>query len=223
MRNLSKSLENKILDYDKLISYGFTKNNNSYLYETFIKDNNFKVIVEISPEKQTSKVIDLNTNDEYLSVDVKDITGDFVGKIKEEYETVLNDIIDKCTTPHIFKSKQAGDLIKHIKEKYHDDLEYLWEKFPNNAIWRNKKNNKWYGILMVLNESKLGLNSNQLIDILVLRYPKEKIDNIIDNKKIFKGYHMNKNHWITLKLDGSIDINDIYCFIANSYEISLAK
>lgn len=69
-----------------------------------------------------------------ILVDIKEASGNFVNRIK--------DIIDKCMELDIFKSLQVNEIIKYIKEKYNDELEYLWQKFPNNTIWRN---NKWYG------------------------------------------------------------------------------
>lgn len=223
MRNLSKYFENKEINYDKLLEYGFLDKNDNYVFETQIYNNNFKVVVEISKEKQISKIVDLIVDDEYVLVDVKDSYGDFVGKVKDEYENILNDIIEKCTTTNIFKSKQSKEIIKYVKEKYNDDLEYLWKKFPNNAVWRNKNNNKWYGVLLVLSENKLGIESDKIVDIIDLRYQKDKIKEIIDNKKIFQGYHMNKNNWITIRLDESVDAKEIYKLIDNSYKLSLKK
>ena len=194
-----------------------------FYYENKIYDNHFKVVIEISKEKQISKVIDLSMEEEYVLVDVQGSSGDFVGKVKEEYENILNNIIEKCSTPNIFKSKQAKEVIKYVKEKYNDDLEYLWKKFPNNAVWRNKDNNKWYGVLLVLSESKLGIDSDDIIDIIDLKYQKDNIKEIIDNKKVFEGYHMNKDNWITIKLDGSVDIKEIYTLIDNSFGLSLEK
>lgn len=223
MRNLSKELKNKTIEYEKLMDYGFTERKNHYVFEKQIHDHCFKVIVEISKEKQMSKVIDLSSNDEFILVDVSNSLGDFVASVKEEYETILNDILEKCTTPNIFKSKQAKEIIQYVKEKYQDDLEYLWKKFPNNAIWRNKKNKKWYGALLVIPESKLGIESDKIVDVIDLRYQKENINKIIDNKKVFQGYHMNKNHWITIRLDGSVNITETFQLIDNSYDLSLKK
>lgn len=223
MRNLKKDFENKSINYEKLLEYGFSKKDNCYSYEIDICNGQFCVVVELSEEKQISNVIDLSMNEEYVLVDVQGTSGDFVGKVKDEYENVLNSIIEKCSVPNVFKSKQAKEVIKYVKEKYNDDLEYLWKKFPNNAVWRNKDNNKWYGALLVLSESKLGIESNEIIDIIDLRYQKDSIQEIIDNKKVFKGYHMNKDNWITVKLDGSVDLKRIYKLIDNSFNLSLKK
>lgn len=213
------NFENRKIDYDKLIKYGFTYKE-TYHYET--KIDNFKVIVDIKNNKGYSKIIDIETNDEYILVDVIKASGDFVGNIKEKYENVINDIIDKCSDIDFFQSKYAKKVIQYIKDKYDDDLEYLWEKFPNNAIWRNKHNSKWYGLIVSLPGTKIGLESDELIDIIDLRYQKDNIDEIIDNKKIFAGYHMNKKGWITIILN-NMDIKEIYKFIDNSYNLSLNK
>ena len=40
----------------------------------------------------------------------------------------------------------------------------------------------------------LELESDKIIDIIDLRYSKDRIKEVIDNKKIFAGYHMNKDN-----------------------------
>ena len=130
--------------------------------------------------------------------------------------------MNKCTNPNIFKEKQSKEIMSYISEKYNDNLEFLWEKYDNNAIWRNKQNSKWYGLLTIT-EDKLGGSSNKEIEILDLRYQKEEIDSIIDNKLIYPGYHMNKKSWITIKMNNSMDTNKIKKLIDNSYNLSVGN
>lgn len=223
MRILESELKNKTIKYDELLKYGFIKKNELYLYKTKIYGGQFEIKVTVENDKMTSKLIDLENEDEYILVDVEDSIGEFVGKLKMEYENELKDIIEKCTIPNVFKSKQAKEVIQYVKEKYKDDLEFLWKKFPENAIWRNKNNRKWYGVLLVISERKLGIESDRMINIIDLRYAKDKIKKIIDNKKIFAGYHMNKDNWITIKLDDSTKTETIFELIDNSYHLSLKK
>ena len=84
MRDLSKEFENRNIDYERLIRYGFQKKNNTYILKKFMQEQCFQVIVEISDEKQVAKLMDLSTNEEFVLVDVRDSSGDFVGKIREE-------------------------------------------------------------------------------------------------------------------------------------------
>ena len=221
MRNLNDRLKNRIIDNKKLINYGFKMYDNKYMYSEKICNNQFEMIVEIKDNLVTSKLIDLVDEEEYVLVDVQDSIGEFVGKVRQQYEERLDDIINNCTEKEVFKQKQTKQIIKYIREKYNDELEFLWEKYDDAAIWRNKQNNKWYGLLMIITEDKLGIDSNKIIEVLDIRYQKEESQKIVDNKKIFPGYHMNKKSWITIKLDNTVATEKIKELIDNSYNLSL--
>lgn len=222
MRKLIKELKNRKIDYNVLLESGFILENNTYKYEQSILNNEFKVIIEISNNEMTSKLIETELNDEFLLADVE-TTGEYIGKIKEEYNKVIENVISKCTQKDIFRETQTKEIIFYVKEKYNDNLEFLWETSPNNAIWRNKKNNKWYAAILTVSKRKLNIDSDELIEIIDLLYEKGKTEEIIDNKKIFPGYHMNKKSWITIKLDNSMKTEEICKLIDNSYKLSLKK
>ncbi len=223
MRNLREILKNKTINYEKLIKYGFVNDNGIYTYKAKIYHNQFEVNIFFSQEKQYSKLIEMENNEEYALVDIESSSGEFIGKLKQEYESIIEDVINNCTTKQTFKSEQTKDIINYIKKKYNDELEFLWEKFDDNAIWRNKQNNKWYALLLTVSKRKLGIESDDMVEIIDLRYQKEEIDKIIDNKNIFPGYHMNKKSWITIKLDNSVDVKQIYKLIDNSYNLSIGN
>lgn len=223
MRTITNELKKRMIDFNKLQEYGFIKANNQYWLKEKICNDKFEISIIIKENKMFSKVIELENNEEYILVDVKSSNGEFVGKVKEEYENKINDVIDKCTFLEVFKTNQAKKIISYIKDKYNDQLEFLWKKFDDNAIWRNKKNNKWYGLLLTVTANKLGIESNSQVEIIDLRYQKENIKNIINNKTIFPGYHMNKDNWITIVLNESVEIKKIFELIDNSYNISLEK
>ncbi|MBR1802672.1 MAG: methylated-DNA--[Clostridia bacterium] len=56
-----------------------------------------------------------------------------------------------------------------------------------------------------------------------MRYQKDKINEIIDKKDIYPGYHMNKNSWITIKLDNTVSTEKILKLLGNSYELSIGN
>ena len=202
MKDLKDRLKNRKVNSKALLKYGFKlenkdKINNQYIYKTSIGNNQFELNVIISDKDNYSKLIDLEEKTEFILADIENAEGQFIGQIKQEYDMKINEIFDKCTTKEVFKSNQALDIINYIEQKYKDKLEFLWEKFDNNAIWRNKQNNKWYGILLLIPKSKLEIESDDIIEVIDLRYQKEKIGEIIDNKKVFAGYHINKKSWIT--------------------------
>ncbi|MDO4996719.1 MAG: MmcQ/YjbR family DNA-binding protein [Bacilli bacterium] len=205
-----------------LLEYGFINENNIYTYIKNIINNEFQVLVEYKDNIMTSKLIEVAYQDEYLQADSK-TSGEYSNNIKNEYEEILNDIIEKCFTKKVFNYNQTKQVIDYIKNKYNINLEYLWEKYDDTAIVRNNCNNKWFGIIMKINKNKLDNSTNNLIEVLDLSYYKNRVDEVIDNKSIYPGYHMNKKSWITVILDNSMNINDIYNLIDISYEISKMK
>lgn len=219
MRKLGNELQNRNVDIHNLMSYGFIKNNNHYEYQDYLLDKNFKMIVRYSNGKMTSKVIDMDMNEEYLLVDIPGTSGEFLGKIREEYNDKLKDIINSCSTLEIFKSEYTKLVINYVRNKYNDELEFLWARSPKNAVFRNKETNKWYGALLTIPASKIGLDNNEIIEIIDLKNRPEEIKKMVDNNNYFPGYHMNKLHWFTIKLDGSIPIEKIFEFIDVSYNI----
>lgn len=225
MRNLDIILNKRSVDYNRLIEYGFIKTENIYMYKANILENTFQINILISDTTKHSKLIDIENNAEYALVDIETATGEFVGKVRQEYENIINDFIEKCTHKEVFKSEQAKEIIKYIKQKYNDDLEFLWEKYDDNAIFRNNKNKKWYGVILTIEERKLDkeCKSNKKIEIIDLKYQKEKIEEIIDNKSIFPGYHMNKKSWITIRLDNKIETKKIIELIDNSYNLVIGN
>ena len=216
------SFKNKTPDFSKLSAYGFVYQEGSYIYTTGIVENQFKMIVSIEPGKDVkTKVLDNDLGDEYILHLTPDAVGSFVGKVRSEYNNVLQDIADKCFINNVFKSGQSRQVIAYLSEKYQNEPEFLWEKFPENAIFRRTDTNKWFAALLALPKHKLGINSDETVEILDLRINPEQIACTVDNQKYFPGYHMNKKHWITICLDGSVSIDEIFRRIDDSYLLAV--
>ena len=207
----------KTVDIHKAILFGFVQNNSNYIYETDILDGSFLLQIFITPDGNIdTKLTEKATDDEYVLYKTN-AAGSFVGEVRKAIETILTQVADKCYNTEFFKSTQAKEIICYVREKYGDELEFLWEKFPDNAIWRRKDNKKWYGALLTVKASKLALDGDTMIEILDLRIKTEDIETTVDNQRFFMGYHMNKKHWYTLLLDGSIPTEEICRRIDESY------
>lgn len=129
-------------------------------------------------------------------------------------------IADNCFETKIFQSEYADKIIQYVREKYRHELEYLWQKFPENAIVRRSDNQKWYLALLTVEKNKLGLDGRGKTEIIDLRINPDELKNIADGKKYFLGYHMNKKHWVTICLDGSVDLQEIFDRIDASYALA---
>ncbi len=210
--------KNKKVNFKKLAKFDFVEN----VYKTEIMNGDFILTVKIDDKGDVStELVEKDSGEIYTLHLVEYVQGSFVGQIKEEYEKVLSTIAEKCFDNDVFKYEYSKLVIKYAKEKYGDDAEYLWEKFPDNAVCRRKDNKKWYFAILTVGKDKLGFESTEKVEVIDLRVRTEEIEKLIDNKKYFAGYHMNKKHWFTIILDGSVPIEDIYKKIDISYQLAL--
>lgn len=207
-------------NFERLTAYGFIEKNGAYFYTAEIMDGQFSLNVKITDVDVDTEVIDLASNESYTLFLIDGAGGSFVGEVRSFYERVLTDIADKCFDKCIFKSEYTQKLIEHVLNTYGDAPEFLWEKYPDCAIFRRKDNNKWYGLIMTVAKSKLGLQSDERVEILDLKADTNTIDDLVDGKKVFGGYHMNKRHWITVCLDGSVKLSDIREMLDISYKLA---
>lgn len=117
-------------------------------------------------------------------------------------------------------SGTTAEVIDYIKRKYNTNPEFLWARTPNNAAFRHSGNKKWFAALLLDTPRKnLGLSGEGRVDILDLKCHPLMIGSLLDGKRYLPGYHMNKEHWITLLLDGSIPLNEITPLIDLSYDL----
>lgn len=123
-----------------------------------------------------------------------------------------------------FQNKQTQEIIRYVQEEYGDELEFLWPKFPRDAIWRHRQTRRWYGLIMEVSLGKLGIDSDEKAEILDLRFQKgEALDFVSSNSNVYPGYHMNKNSWITIILDGSMETSQIIALLNNGYQLAAKK
>ncbi|MGN0919190.1 MAG: MmcQ/YjbR family DNA-binding protein [Alphaproteobacteria bacterium] len=221
---LKEILQNKKAIPDRLIKFGFKQTAEKYVYSVPVMDKQFRYDIVIDKKGTVeANLFDTETNDKYILHLMEGSNGAFIGQIRNELTAIWEKIIPECFETEVFKSTQAKKIIQYILGKYGDKLEFLWQKFPNNAIWRRKDNNKWYGALLTVSKRKLGFDSNEIIEIIDLRIDPNELEKTINNKKYFAGYHMNKKNWITICLDGSVDFKEITRRIDDSYILTNKK
>ena len=77
------------------------------------------------------------------------------------------------------------EFFGYVQIQYGTIPEYLWSKLPDSAVLRHK-NGKWYAVIMTVEKSKLGLERNDLVDIMDVKCAPEMTRMIIQTY-LFKG------------------------------------
>ena len=221
MRELKDFIKNKKIDFKKLEEFGFKLIDNSYYYHTSLLKNQFKISVKISLDNSIfTEIIDTETNEPYILYLLEMKRSGYSEKVYKAYNEVLEKIQKECFEDQIFKASYTKQIIAYVKNKYGDELEFLWEKSPKNAVVRRKSSKKWYAVILTVSKRKLNLDSDKIIEVINLHNTVEEIKKLIDNKRYFPAYHMNKKYWCTICLDGTVELEEIYKLIDISYELA---
>ncbi|MCD7729630.1 MAG: MmcQ/YjbR family DNA-binding protein [Clostridia bacterium] len=206
--------------HDKLIKYGFCFKDGKYTFTTEIIDGSFILEVTLNGQATPETQLTEKETGEQYTLYKTFAQGSFVGMVRTAVAEVLQDISDKCCDTAIFKQEQTLRVINFIKAEYGDSLEFLWEKFPDTAIWRRKDTSKWYGIAANIPKSKLGIDSKDNAEIIDLRSSPDKIESLLAEDGFYPGWHMNKKSWYTIILDGSIPDERLFELIRESYRLA---
>lgn len=111
-------------------------------------------------------------------------------------------------------------LDNYITEAYGAKGEFLWQSQPTFAVYRHETGKKWFAVIMELSGDKIGLDKDKTVAVVNLKCDPLLIGSVINEEGIHKGYHMNKNHWITVRLDGSVAEAQIKWLLGLSFDMT---
>lgn len=116
------------------------------------------------------------------------------------------------------------EVYNYALKKYKTKIEYLWLKYPNYAVLRNNSSNKWYGIIMDIPYSKLGIEKDGIVDILNVKVADLGFkDFLINQKGIYNGYHIARGTWVSILIDGTVELENIFNLLDESYVLASAR
>lgn len=111
----------------------------------------------------------------------------------------------------------------YIAERYDVSAEHLWESSPSFSVYRHKMNRRWFSVVMTIPKIKLGITEPGEVDVVNLKCSPDVMSEIWHEPGIFPAYHMNKKHWCTVLLDGSVSSEGLEWLTENSYILTLKK
>ena len=114
---------------------------------------------------------------------------------------------------------KRSDLIKYIQQEYICDIDYPWEKYPDYVVIRRRYNQKWFAGIFTITGYQVGLDTNEPIDVVNLKCEPDLIPTLIRESGIYSAYHMNKQHWISVDIEGYEDAEKFKMLVDMSYRL----
>ena len=105
-------------------------------------------------------------------------------------------------------------------ERYGTQPEYLWARDPDSAILRHSGNRKWYAVIMRIPRRKLGLDSDERTDVVNLKCDPLMLGSVLTQEGFFPAYHMNKDKWVSVLLDGTVPEETLCALLHMSFTLT---
>ena len=121
------------------------------------------------------------------------------------------------------ETMKRNELEAFIMETYNAVADYPWRKSPNHEVFRHCSNRKWFALIMDVPKNKLGLQGEELLDVVNLKCDQILIGSLRGEPGFFPAYHMSKDNWITAALDGSASDDKIKMLLDMSYQATAPK
>ena len=115
------------------------------------------------------------------------------------------------------------ELIDFIFDEYSVEPDYPFRMDDITCVFRHIDNRKWFGIAMVVPYRTIGINRGGNVDILNIKCDPIVMGSLRGKPGFCPAYHMNKDKWITILLDGSAEKEVITALLAMSYSITATK
>lgn len=112
-----------------------------------------------------------------------------------------------------------NEIIKFINKKYNVNPEYLWKKYPTFCVFRHTNNQKWFALVAELPYKTLGVPADGVVNIINLK--NDNVEFFTGVKGILPAYHMNKQNWITVLLDGTVEKQNVEKLIKMSFDLTI--
>lgn len=214
MNNLIEPLfKNWHANATALTKYGFVNGQ----WTTPLLDD-FTLTVSVLGDEVSCRVFDEAAQAPYTLFVQPTATGRYVAKVRDAVITQLTAIRDACFTQgSIYHQPQTLDIIAQVAKTYALAPEFLWQKFPTNAVFRRTDSKKWFAAILTVQPDRIGRTGKKPLEILDLRMA-DPLQ--VDGVNFLPGYHMNKKSWFTVVLDGTVATEQLMALMATSFDLA---
>ena len=115
------------------------------------------------------------------------------------------------------------ELETYIESTFGISPDHPFARYPEISVYRHPGNRKWFAAQMTVPKSTIGMKEDGLIDIVNVKCDPEVLRSFHGQPGIYPAYHMNRNHWLTVTLDGRADDGTMEFLLGVSYDLTKAN
>lgn len=115
------------------------------------------------------------------------------------------------------------ELTRYIFDTYSAEAEYLFRHYPELCVFRRPDNRKWFAAAKPIPWRGLGLERDGEVEILNVKCDPILLGSLRGRPGFLPAWHMNKDNWITVLLDGTVEDREIEGLLSISYDLTGPK
>ena len=115
------------------------------------------------------------------------------------------------------------ELTDYIFDAFSVEADYPFPRDDVSCVFRHTDNRKWFGIMMKIPYRTLGMNRDGETDIVNVKCDPVLMGSFRGRPGFCPAYHMNKDKWITILLDGSAGREEITALVDMSFRMTETK
>lgn len=114
-------------------------------------------------------------------------------------------------------------ILAYAKKTYKTVPDAPFRTAPTYLVLRHADTQKWYALFMDVPREKLGLTGSEYVDILNIKCDPLLTGPLSGNPGFLPAYHMHRDSWMTILLDGTVVTKEIYPLLDISFKITQKK
>lgn len=112
-----------------------------------------------------------------------------------------------------------GEFEELVFDGYGVRADYPFEEDFTTGVFRHGSG-RWFALAMNIGKEKIGRPGDGRVDVVNLKCAPEVIESLVGVEVgIYRAYHMNKTHWLTLALD-ECDSETVSWLLGISYDLT---
>ena len=115
------------------------------------------------------------------------------------------------------------ELTDYIFDAFSVEPDYPFSRDDVTCVFRHTDNRKWFGIMMKIPYRTLGMNRDRETDIVNIKCDPVLMGSLRGKPGFRPAYHMNKDKWITILLDGSAGREEVTALVDMSFRMTETK
>ena len=112
-------------------------------------------------------------------------------------------------------------MLRYARESYGTQPDCPFAGDTDSLVLRHEGSGRWFALLMRVKRGALGLPGEGRIDVMNVKIEPALAVSLREREGILPAYHMNKERWVSVLLDGSVPEGLACALMDMSFEVTL--